>query len=345
MSQRLFLKLALLALVLGLARGAAAQDRVIPLKGTTTSGTVTGMSPEKVTVDVAGTPRELAVNEINKVVYSDEPIELTRIRDQVIAGQIEQANEELKKLNADSIQRDVVKQDVEFYKAYCQGKLALQGNGNPVTADAAMMAFFRTNRGSYHAFRAAELLGQLANAQGNYAEAAKRFKFIGQAPWADYRLKANVLEARALSAAKSFPEALERYNEIIQSPETSPEVNRQKLFATVGRAVCQAETGKADEALKALETVIKDNDAKDSLLFAYTYNALGNCYLKLDKPKEARLAFLRTHLLFNGDADAHAESLSNLAKLWADAAKPDRALAAKNLLKERYPASPWSKIQ
>jgi len=37
--------------------------------------------------------------------------------------------------------------------------------------------------------------------------------------------------------------------------------------------------------------------------------------------------------------------LSHLAKLWSDANKPDRALAAKNLLKERYPASPWSKAQ
>ena len=345
MSRRLFQTLTMLALIAGLARAAVGQDRVIPLKGQTTAGTVTGMSPEKVTVDVAGTPREIPVNEINKIVYSDEPLELGRIRDQVIAGQIEQANEDMKKLNADSIQRDVVKQDVEFYKAYIQGKLALQGSGNPATADAAMMAFFRANLGSYHAFRAAELLGQLANAQGNYAEAAKRFKFISKAPWPDYRLKANVLEARALSAAKSYAEALERYNEIIQTAESSPEVNRQKLFATVGRAVCMAETGKADEAVKSLETIVKDNDAKDALLFAYTYNALGNCYLKQDKLKEARLAFLRTHLLFNNDADAHAEALANLAKLWADAAKPDRALAAKNLLKERYPASPWSKVQ
>ena len=224
-------------------------------------------------------------------------------------------------------------------------KMALGGGGNPVAADAALVAFFRNNRGSYHAFEATELLGQLAVLQGNYVDASKRFKFLGQAPWPEYALRANVNEARALTAAKSYPEALEKYDAILANAESSPEVNRQKQFATVGRAICLAETDKVDEGIQVLEKIVKDNDAKDVNLFARTYNALGQCFLKANKPKEARLAYLRTHLMFNNDGEAHAEALAHLATLWAEANKADRAVAAKNLLRERYPTSPWAKTQ
>lgn len=341
---RLLFAIAVTGLALAAPRPALAQlDKIFGAKGVPVEGTITAMTPEKVTLDAAGTAREFNVNEIVKITYGDDPAELQKARDAVVAGQIEAAYTTIKTINAASVTRDVIKQDVEYYKAYCEAKLALAGNGNPATADENLFAFVRTNRGSYHVYDATELLGELALAQGKYDDAAKRFAFLGKAPWPDYKLRANVMEARALAAQKKFPEALERYETIIGSGENTPEANRQKLLASVGKAVCLAETGKADEGLTILEKIVKENDSKDTMLFAKTYNALGACYLRTNRPKDALLAFLHVDLLFNGDGEAHAEALFHLSKLWGDVNKADRALAARTLLKERYGGSVWAK--
>jgi len=51
---------------------------------------------------------------------------------------------------------------------------------------------------------------------------------------------------------------------------------------------------------------------------------------------------LHTDMLFHADADSHAEALYYLSKLWPDINKADRAIAAKNTLRERYPGSVWA---
>jgi tetratricopeptide (TPR) repeat protein len=340
---RTVISLASLLVVLSATQAFAQLDKVFGAKGVPASGTVTAVAPDKVTLDIGGSPREFQVNEIRNVVFGDEPTELTKAREQVNQGQLESALEILKTLKSDSVARDVVRQDIEYYRAFCLAKLALAGGGNPQTADEALFAFVRQNRTSFHVFDATELLGNLALSQGKFEDAAKRFGFLGKAPWADYRMRANVNEARALSQQKKFPEALEKYEAIIGVGENSAEANRQKLFAQVGKAICLAETGKGDEGVQLLEKIIKDNDPADSALFARVYAALGNCHLKANRTKEALTAYLHVHLLFNTDGEAHAESLFHLSNLWTAVNKSDRAVAARNLLKERYAGSTWAR--
>ena len=81
------------------------------------------------------------------------------------------------------------------------------------------------------------------------------------------------------------------------------------------------------------------------MLFARAYNALGRCYMKQNKPKDAVLALLHTDVLFYADADAHAEALYYLSKLWSDINKSDRAVAARSTLRERYAGSIWATLE
>ena len=74
------------------------------------------------------------------------------------------------------------------------------------------------------------------------------------------------------------------------------------------------------------------------------YVALGNCYRqKQGSIKEARDAYLHVDLLYPGSREAHAEALANLARIWNELGKPERALEATQTLKNRYANTSWAK--
>jgi tetratricopeptide (TPR) repeat protein len=118
----------------------------------------------------------------------------------------------------------------------------------------------------------------------------------------------------------------------------------QKMHAMVGKAVCLAATGKADEGIAMIEDLIAKNDPSDAKLFARAYNALGACYEKAGKTQDALLAYLHTDVLFFADREAHAEALYHLSKLWAAVNKSDRGVEAGTLLRSRYPGSRWASM-
>lgn len=337
----------LLALTLAAPVGSLALgqslDQVFPQRGSAASGTVVEMNPNEVKLDARGTPRTFAVNDIRRMTFAEDPPELRRARDDVAAGQLEQALETLKRVDAERIARDFVRHDLRYYLAYCEGRLALTGGGDKSSAAAAMLEFVKQTPNSYHFYEAAELLGDLAMATESPENALKYYSAIGRAPWPDYQLRATLLEAAALLALNRFPDALSRYETALASTLDTPESLRQKLVAQTGKAVCLAESGRAEEGIALLEELIAQNDPTDADLFGRIYNALGRCHLKADRTQEALMAFLHTDLLFNRNPELHAEALYHLSKLWVAVNKPDRATSARNLLVERYAGSVWTK--
>ncbi|MGE3780111.1 MAG: tetratricopeptide repeat protein, partial [Pirellulaceae bacterium] len=213
----------------------------------------------------------------------------------------------------------------------------------------AMLAFARSAPKSFHFVEAAEMLGTLAVSREKFDEAAKYYGFLTktaqEAGWTEFELRVGVLEGRSLEAQGKFAEAAARYDAVIASSIDSADAAQQKNMARVGKAVTLAETGKVDEGIQMLEEIIRQNDIQAEELFGRTYNALGRCYLKQNKPKEALLAFLHTDTLFPQQPEVHAEALYHLSKLWTTANKSDRAVAARSLLTERYAGSSWAKRQ
>jgi tetratricopeptide (TPR) repeat protein len=323
------------------------EDQVFVAKNAPTRGNIAaeiGMTRDKVTVDTSVIARPIEVNEITRITFKDEPSELNLGRMQAIQKNYNQALTELKKVDPQKIERAYIRQDLDFYKALCLCKLALSDGGDKKAAIDAMRAFVSKAPQSYHFYEAAEVLGDVAMASGNYADAAKYYgpTGLGAAPWADYQMRANNACGRALIGEKQFDLALEKFKAVVASDQSTPEAVRQKNLAQAGRAMCLAETGKVEEAVLLVQDMINNNDSQDSLLFARLYNALGRCYLKQNKPKDAVMAFLHTDMLFHADADAHAEALYYLSKLWTEVNKADRAIAARNTLRERYAGSIWA---
>jgi tetratricopeptide (TPR) repeat protein len=151
-----------------------------------------------------------------------------------------------------------------------------------------------------------------------------------------------VLIARSLLTAGKNAEAMAKFDEVLASPATGKEADAQKLAATLGKAQAQAAGGDTEPAIKAVEDVIAKAAPEERELHARAYNALGNCYAKAGKKKEALMAFLHVDLLYSGNKEQHAEALANLIPLWNDEKRPDRANTARNTLKEQYPSSPWT---
>jgi len=325
----------------------AQSDLIFLSKGAPSRGTITetGMGRDKVILDMSGVSRPFQVNEIVRITFRDEPAELNAARTSVIQRNYNQALNELKKLDGQKIDRVFVKQDVDYYRALSQCRLAMSEGGDKSAATAAMLNFVKSAPQSYHFYEAAEVLGDLAMSAGKWADAAKYYAPIANADWPDYQMRANNALGRALSGEKKYDEALEKFAAVMSSDVTTPEASRQKNLASVGKAVCLAETGKADEAVTLLQDLINKNDPQDSQLFARAYNALGRCYIKQNKLKDAVLALLHTDVLFYSDADAHAEALYFLSKLWSDINKSDRAIAARSTLRERYAGSVWATLE
>lgn len=336
----------LLVLVFAGQVSAQSSDQVYGLRGTPTNGVIseTETSRTEVVVEVQGTNRRIAVNEIRRVTFMGEPPELKRARDNILQGQLESAYAELRKVDANAIKRPIVKADLQYYLAYCLGKRALTGGGDKAAAARAMITFLNSHKKSFHYFEAAELLGDLAAALESFDGATKYYGELGTAPWPDYKMRGAVLEARALLQKGDAAAAQSKFEQVTGSNLDTAAAMQQKLFAQVGKAECLAGTGKPDEGTALLEDIIMKNTPEGNAeLFGRAYNALGACFLKSGKQKDALMAYLHTDVLFYGNPDVHAEALYHLGKLWAEVNQQDRAVDARNLLTSRYAGSGWAK--
>jgi tetratricopeptide (TPR) repeat protein len=323
-------------------------DQLVPLKGTPIAGIVTAMTPTEVTINVRGTDQKVSVLEIKRLTYGDEPRELGTARDHMLSSEWQAGLEQVKKIDVASIDRDYVKQDLEFYSALGQAQVALSAGGDKEAATEALMKYARGAPKNYHFIEVAGLLGRLAIEREKYDDASRFYGFLAktarEANWPEFALEVAAMEARVLEAQGKFTEALAKYDTIIAANVDSPEATRQKNLATIGKAGVYSETEQAEEGVKLVEQIVQKNDPKlESELFGRAYNAQGRCYIKLNKSLEATLAFLRVDLLFPQHPDIHAEALHYLSKLWAESNKNDRAAAVHSVLAQRYAGSRWAK--
>lgn len=325
------------------ASAQAEDDQVYLKRGAPINGTIRGTTPTQVAIEARGNNQTINVNEIRLIAFGDEPPELRQGRAKASNGKFAEGLDDLKRVNPAAIEREIVKRDLQFYLALCEGEIALSAGGDKSAAAAAMLAFVRAAPNSSHFFEAARLLGDLAAAQSDYASAARYYGAItAKAPWPEYQMSASLAEGRALLAQGSLPQALQKFESVINQQSDTPEAKRQSLLAEVGKGKCQAEMGSPQEGIAIIEKIIADNEPTDAELFGRAYNAYGDCLLKAGRTKDALMAYLHVDVLFYADAEIHAESLYHLSKLWAEIERPDRAAAARNLLEQRYAGSVWA---
>lgn len=320
-------------------------DMIHMESGRPVRGKIIAMSPTEINVEVRGVEQKIPVTEIRQITFSQEPSQLRRARDLIRQGQLENALVGLNQIDVDRVNRPDILVDLEYYRLYCQSHLAIStGNALPRAATA-LFNFIKDNPNSHHFYEAVESLGDVAMALGKYKGAVKYYSQLSRAPWPEMQMRGALLEAAALRAEGNFAESLSKYDSVITTRLSTVEANRQKSLAVIGRAVCQAHLGQTAEAIKSVEKIISENDAQDTELFASAYLALGEGYRRTDQPMDAVLAYLHVDLLFYQSQAAHAEALYHLSNLFKQINKPQRAVAARSLLKSRYPGSRWNNLQ
>jgi tetratricopeptide (TPR) repeat protein len=326
-----------------LAPAQTISDRVRLTRGSET-GEVAKMTPHEVTVTKGSADsRTIAVNEIRSIVFDGEPPELSQARINAQNGGYKNALVALEKIDVNAVRRDFIKQDIEFYAAWCAAKMALAGDGQIGEAGRQLNSFVRSHPQNFHYLAAMETMGDLLMAGERYDLAQKQYAELTRTPWPDYKMRAAVAIGRSLQAQGKHAEAIGQFDAALAVSDESAQSQNQRLEATLGKAVSLADTGKVDEAVEIIERVIYDADPQQKELHARAYNALGNCYRKANKMKDALLAYLHVDVLYANVPEAHAEALANLAPLWQAVGQEERAREARELLEERYAGSRWSK--
>ncbi|MFT5528122.1 MAG: tetratricopeptide (TPR) repeat protein [Pirellulaceae bacterium] len=319
-------------------------DQVFGAGGLPTRGVIESVSSTEVVIKSNNVARKFPVNEILKITFADDPTDLRTARDRIRGGQIEDAARLLAQIDVTKVGRNVVKQDVVYYLAFCQGKAALNSakDSDKLDAEKKMREFYTVHAGtkSYHYFEGMKLLGDLAASMGNFDDAANYYKKFGEAPWA--KSEGDLLVAGSMLKAAQYTDALDKFKEVLADADGSPASEGRRLESLVGIAFCNAMSGKHTQAIEELQDIIKKNDPTNTILFARAYNALGAAHTAGNAPKDAVIAYLFTDLLFYGDSDAHAEALYHLTSLWAKVNKPTRAREAREKLLGRYGGSPWA---
>ncbi len=320
---------------------AQSTDRIRMRSGSQT-GEVIKMTPIAVTIERGDKVTEVPVTEIRSIIFRGEPAELTQARLNATNGGYEAALNRLDSINLGNIREDFIKQEVEFYRAYCNAKLALLGSKPIRAAGTALNKFVTNHSQNYHFLEATELLGDLLATMGNYGAAQSKYQLLSKAPWPEYKMRSAVLVGQALLDQQKFQEALTQFDAALKIEDDSPGGKTQRLAAELGKAVATAATGNVDAGLQAVEQVIRDADPENAELLAGAYNALGACYTQSGQPKNALYAYLHTDLLYGRVANAHAEALAKLVPLWESIGQDGEARRARQTLLDQYPASRWA---
>jgi tetratricopeptide (TPR) repeat protein len=249
----------------------------------------------------------------------------------------------LSKITPADLDIEELRQDYDFYTALANAKLAFSGTGKIQDAGKAMLDFVKKNPKSYHFLEACEVLGDLLVAVRSYPAAEEYYGKLAYAPWPDVKMKAGILIGRAQLAQNKLDEAEKSFQAVLDSGSDGPQADSQRFSAKLGKASVLVARKKGKEAVEILNGIIDKGDSEDAELMSRTYNALGNAYRQMGDLNEAKFAFLHTDQLYSTVPEAHAEALANLAEIWEQLHKTDRAIEARRTLDKLYKNSIWAK--
>ncbi|GAB4136380.1 MAG: hypothetical protein Tsb009_03390 [Planctomycetaceae bacterium] len=288
--------------------------------------------------------QKVQANEIVRVQWDGEPARTEAARNAEHGGRLQQALDGYNAIAKDpKVTNERLKTDLQYLIARTTARMA---QSDPTKADEAirlLTAFRNANGNSFRYYDLLKHLGRTYLVKKNFANATQTFRQLGQAPWQDTKLSAQIAEGQVLRAAGKPQEALVIYDGILAKTGNSATLKSIAVQAMVGKGACLHLTGKNNEAIRTLKDVIEKTSKTDHQVLANAYVLLGDCYRAMNRDKDALLAYLHVDILFSDQVEYHPRALYHLSKLWAQLGKPTRAGAAKVKLENAYANSEWAK--
>jgi tetratricopeptide (TPR) repeat protein len=324
-------------------------------------GHIDSASKSEVTISVPAVGRNppttetIEVNDIMSVTF-DEPGPMRDARNAAEKGDFEKAIALLNKAVV-AQSPELVQEELEYLKAYYLAQRAIHSAGkdrgapSAATLDLAKSAyqglseFTSKHPDSLHYYDCKVAIGDLLVATKNYDKAMSFYQALTEASWPEYKARADLLRGRALQQEGKFADALTAY-QAVASANLSSELGKLEMAeAGIASAYCLAGAGRAEEGVKSVKAIIagcSDDKFSDIPRLAQAYNALGNCYRALKNNQQALWAYLHVTVEYKKATEAQPEALANLAIIWKEMGKGDRANEARDELKARYPNSRWN---
>ncbi|MCL6503902.1 MAG: tetratricopeptide repeat protein [Pirellulales bacterium] len=326
---------------------AHAADVVRKADGKSVSGEIVRTSASEVVVSRSGgTEETIPVVEIEEIQLDREPAPLRQARNDLRNGNYPRVLESLDKLRGGSQDRPLMQQEVQFYRALATSRLALAGTGDANAALKLLTDFLKSYKGSWRYMLANELAGDLLVSLDRQAEALTYYQELEKSPYPAHQMRARVAQGRALIVQGKHAEALAQFEKVLAMPDNQADTrsSQERLGATLGKALVLAETGDVNTAVQLVEQAIAALDPENNDLNAQAYLTLGTCYRKKGDSRAAEWAFLWVDLIYSANPQFHAQALANLKEVFAENGKPERALQAENVLKERYGNTKWARV-
>ncbi|MDO4551541.1 MAG: hypothetical protein Q4C96_09870 [Planctomycetia bacterium] len=301
-------------------------------------------TPDEITINRSGMESTVPVGDIEFITYENEPTQLREGRRSINSGQNEDARDTLLKLKDDMISRNDIKMERDFFIALANTNIAYQG-GDVSLAKAidGLEKFIKDHPKSYRYYEALQLLGDLylQTKETKKADTAfTRLSKVESSPTIRAHGclgKGRVLLTRGKAGAT---EAQKMYNEVqktINAGEISGKMkDMMQLNVTLGLARCAAYQEKYAEAQKMAQQVIDSVPPEDNQMNALAFNTLGDALKRSGKPRDAIVAYLHTHLLYNLDPVLHTEALTELINLCRSTGDTLKARELEGIQLERY---------
>ena len=207
------------------------------------TGKITKMSALGVTLTKSGIKTKKPVEEILSITFAGQPPELTPARRAIKAGRFELALKKLSKIDRDDVERNEIKQEIDFLTTFCNVQHALAGQGSLDRAKKQVTRFLSKNSKSYRVPEAIELLGDVLLASQDYAGARAQYSKLGKAPAPYFKARSAMLTGRSLQAEGNHEDAVAAFDLALKAAEGNAVAQSQVLEATLHRAVSQSALG------------------------------------------------------------------------------------------------------
>jgi tetratricopeptide (TPR) repeat protein len=338
-------KLALAVLFTAIAATSLSAEDLIDRKGSTSPlrGDVTEISRTEVVLKGRTNQREYRIptNEIERIRWQGENAQLTQVRIEDRNGQFDKAIAGYEAAMKDSPSQNLTT-DLEFLIARATASKALANEENYDDAIKRLEKFRTAHAYSFHYFESLKLLARLYMAKPDVEQANATMKLLSEAPWNDFKMEADNLQARVALAHDHVDAALAALDKVISVKPASPAEWSRRYEALLTKAACLQKQGKFQEAIDVLTNILDEAADDDTKTLAETCVRLGDCYQAAGRTKEAILAYLRVDILFPKEKTHHAEALYYLSRLFAQDGKFDKAADAQARLQQSYPRSQWT---